>query len=282
MTATSETPGVVHALDEQTYHAHPALSYSTGKSYLRSPAHYLHALKNRTEKKEFDFGHAVHGLVLGTGMGIVEIPETVLASNGAASTTAAKEFIATARAEGKVPLKTDVYETVKAAAKAVLDNREARRLLELPGTAEVSLFATDPDTGVEIRGRLDYLTGLKPIDLKTTTDATPRKIVRAITEFDYDLQAAMYRRLVSLTHGDAVVEPMTHIYVETSEPHGVQVVELADEGWIRGGDLKLETVLERHAECTATGEWPGYENGTLYVAPPIWYLIDLDLEDMVI
>lgn len=278
MTATSEIPGVVHDLDEQIYHAHHALSYSTGKHYLRSPAHYLHAKNNRTEKKEFDIGHAVHALVLGTGMDIVEIPDNVLASNGAASTKAAKEFIDNARANGQVPLKAETWYQVKGAADAVLDNREARRLLELPGTPEASLFATDPDTGVEIRGRLDYLTGLKPIDLKTTTDATPRKIVRAITEFDYDLQAAMYRRLVSLTHGDATVDPMTHIYVETSAPHGVQVVELADEGWIRGGDLKLETVLERHAECTASGEWPGYENGTLVLAPPTWYLIDIDME----
>lgn len=281
MTAATELSGVVHGLDEATYHSHPALSYSTSKHYLRSPAHYLHALNNRKEKKEFDFGHAVHGLVLGTGMGVVAIPESVLASNGAASTTAAKAFIAEARAEGKVPLKAETFETVRATANAVLENREARRLLELPGAPEVSLFATDPDTGVEIRGRLDYLTGVKPIDLKTTTEATPRKIVRAITEFDYDLQGAMYRRLVHLTHG-GVADPMVHIYVETGAPHGVQVVELADEGWIRGGDVKLDTVLERHAGCIESGVWPGYDNGTLYLAPPIWYLTDLDLEDMVI
>lgn len=272
--------GVVPDLDETTYHRHPALSYSTGKHYLRSPAHYLHALNNREEKKEFDFGHAVHGLVLGTGMGIVEIPAKVLASNGAVSTTAAKTFIAEARADGKVPLKTVEFERVTACAEAVLRNTAARELLEQDGAAEVSLFATDPDTGVEIRGRLDYLTGLKPIDLKTTTDATPRKIVRAITDFDYDLQAAMYRHLVHLTHGGAAVEPMTHIYVETSAPHGVQVIPLADEGWIRGGDRKLRTVLERHAECVANDSWPGYESGALYLAPPIWYLTDLDLYDM--
>lgn len=280
MTATSELTGMVNDLDEKVYHQHPALSYSTGKHYLRSPAHYRHALTNRAEKKEFDIGHAVHALVLGTGMDIVEIPDNVLASNGAASTKAAKEFIEEARANGQVPLKADTWYQVKGAADAVLENREARRLLELPGAPEVSLFATDPDTGVEIRGRLDYLTGLKPIDLKTTTEATPRKIVRAITEFDYDLQAAMYRHLVALTHGVKHADPMTHIYVETGAPHGVQVVELADEGWIRGGDLKLATILERHAECVANDAWPGYDNGALILAPPIWYLTDLDLDDM--
>jgi hypothetical protein len=286
MSTTTELSGVVHDLDEKVYHSHPALSYSTGKHYLRSPAHYLHELNNRKERKEFDFGHAVHGLVLGTGMGIVEIPESVLASNGAVSTTAAKEFIANARADGKVPLKADVFEKVKACANAVLMNTEARGLLEVAGEPEVSLFATDPDTGIEIRGRLDYLPDArpgertKPIDLKTAVNATPRKIVRAIVDFDYDLQAAMYRHLVHLTRGDDV-GPMVHIYVETDEPHGVQVIELADEGWIRGGDLKLQTVLERHAECMESGVWPGYDNGALILAPPIWYLIDLDLEDMV-
>lgn len=287
MSLTTELKGVVHELDEATYHAHPALSYSTGKHYLRSPAHYLHALNNRKERKEFDFGHAVHGLVLGTGMGIVEIPESVLATNGAVSTTAAKEFIAVARADGKVPLKTDVFEKVQACAGAVLMNSEARELLEVEGEPEVSLFATDPETGVEIRGRVDYLPAesslerTRPIDLKTTINATPRKIVRAIVDFDYDLQAAMYRRLVHLTRGDEV-GPMVQIYVETEAPYGVQVIELADEGWIRGGDLKLETILARHAECVEAGAWPGYEAETNILAPPIWYLNDLDMEDMVL
>lgn len=283
--STTELTGVVHELDEATYHAHPALSYSTGKHYLRSPAHYLHALHNRKERKEFDFGHAVHGLVLGTGMGVVAIPESLLASNGAVSTTAAKEFVAATRADGNVPLKIEVYEKVRACAGAVLMNTEARELLEVDGQPEVSLFATDPETGVEIRGRVDYLpaaVGLertKPIDLKTTINATPRKIVRAIVDFDYDLQAAMYRHLVHLTRGDEM-GPLVHIYVETEAPYGVQVVPLVDEGWIRGGDLKLRTVLELHAECVESGTWPAYDDGQLILAPPIWYLTDLDLYDM--
>jgi hypothetical protein len=275
--------GLVQDLDEKVYHADPALSYSTGKHYLRSPAHYLHALNNRKERKEFDFGHAVHGLVLGTGMGIVEIPESVLATNGAVSTTAAKEFITNARADGKVPLKTDVFEKVRACAGAVLTNAEARQYLELDGAPEVSLFAKDPETGVEIRGRIDYLPfGLErttPIDLKTTINATPRKIVRAIVDFDYDLQAAMYRHLVHLSRGDDV-GPMVQIYVETEAPFGVQVVPLLDEGWIRGGDHKLQTILARHAECLESGTWPSYESAPLILAPPIWYLNDLDLYDM--
>jgi hypothetical protein len=284
MTLT-ELTGVVHELDEATYHAHPALSYSTGKHYLRSPAHYLHALNNRKERKEFDFGHAVHGLVLGTGMGVVEIPESVLASNGAVSTTAAKEFIANARAEGNVPLKADVFEKVRACAGAVLMNAEARQYLELDGAPEVSLFAKDPETGIEIRGRVDYLPNAiagqrtTPIDLKTTINATPRKIVRAIVDFDYDLQAEMYRHLVHLTRGDDV-GPMVQIYVETEAPFGVQVVPLVDEGWIRGGDHKLQTILARHAECLESGTWPSYESAPLILAPPIWYLNDLDLYDM--
>jgi hypothetical protein len=279
------TTELILDMDEAEYHAHPALSYSTGKHYLRSPAHYLHALHNRKERKEFDFGHAVHGLVLGTGMGIVEIPESVLATNGAVSTTAAKEFIATARADGKVPLKTDVFEKVRACAGAVLMNAEARQYLEADGEPEVSLFAKDPETGVEIRGRVDYLPNAnpgeytKPIDLKTTINATPRKIVRAIVDFDYDLQAAMYRRLVHLTRGDDV-GPMVQIYVETEAPFGVQVVPLLDEGWIRGGDHKLQTILARHAECVESGTWPSYESAPLILAPPIWYLNDLDLYDM--
>ncbi|WP_434080869.1 hypothetical protein [Sanguibacter sp. Z1732] len=38
------------ALSDAEYHAHPALSYSTGKEYLRSPAHYKRALSHRVDK----------------------------------------------------------------------------------------------------------------------------------------------------------------------------------------------------------------------------------------
>lgn len=279
MADTKLTGRVVENLDETEYHQHPALSYSAGKHYLRSPAHYLHELHNRTEKKAYDVGHAVHAKVLGVGMGVAVIPNDVLSKSGSTGTAAAKEFIEAARAAGQVPLKAHEAERVEAAAEAVLREPYARRYLEVDGAPEVSLFATDPDTGVDIRGRVDYLPhrveGRRtiPVDLKTTTDASTEKIRRIIGDFHYDVQGHMYRLLIKLARGDDT-GPMVQIYVETDPPHGVNVVQIADEAWLEGGAIKTATILRRHAQCVAENRWPAYALTDVPhpIAPAPWYL----------
>src|SRR5665647_1017828 len=144
-------------MPELEYHASPGLSSTGMKWLLRSPKHYRQNMDHRVEKAAFDLGHAVHAKVLGVGMGVAIIPEDLLASNGAASTKDAKEFIAVSRAAGLVPVKADLVAKVDAIAEAVLANPKAHALLSLDGDTEVSLFADDPDTGVHMRGRIDYL-----------------------------------------------------------------------------------------------------------------------------
>ena len=270
--------GIQLDLPEAEYHAHPALSYSTGKHYLRSRAHYLAALADREEKSTFDVGHAIHALVLGEGMEIVEVPFDSY------RTKAAQEVRDQAYAEGKTPIKTADLEPVQRAADAVLMHPTARKWLERPGAPEVSLFATDPETGVEIRGRVDYLPDASkgrtsPVDLKTTVDARIHKIKRAITDYDYDLQSAIYRHLITLARGDET-GPMVQIYAEKAAPYGVQVVQIAHEDWIDGGEIKLRKILERHAYHQANPDaWDGYPLGELIIEPPGYYLMDLDRLD---
>lgn len=268
-------------LPEAEYHQHPALSYSTGKQYLRSPAHYRDAVDNRVESRTFDEGHAIHKLVLGKGGDVVEIPEELLAKNGAISTTEAKAFVETERAAGRIPLKKHEIASAKRVATAVLNNRDAAFLLSQPGEAEVSLFATDPETGVEIRGRLDWLPApgkrrVFPVDLKSTTDASPDKVRRTLSDLDYDLQAAMYVHLLRLNGRDDI-GPFCFVFAEKSRPYGVSAVQVAHEDWLTGGEAKLRHILRKHATCLETGDWTEvYPPGIHPIEPPPWYLNDLD------
>ena len=277
-------PQIIEALSDLDYHSSPALSYSTGKEYLRSPAHYLWAREHRTERATFDFGHIVHTGILGTGMAAVEIPESALSATGGTNTKAAKAFISEAREAGKVPMKADDIERARNTVAAVRDHADAMRYLGLPGRAEVPLMATDPVTGVELRGRLDYLTNpmqsgrVIPVDVKTCDDASPAGIRRAIVNFHYDLQGAVYRRLIRLAL-DQRPAPMVFIFAETKPPHGVNVVQLSHEAWITGGQWKLRTILDLHAQCLAANEWPAYPAGTHAIEPPGWYLRQLDIDD---
>lgn len=272
-------------MDETEYHAHPALSYSTGKEYLRSPAHYKEAVENRVEKAEYDYGHAAHKYVLGKGGEIVEIPAEVLSKSGSVGTDAARAFLAKARAAGQVPLKAHEIAAAKQLADAVREDPDARSLLDQPGRAEVSLFATDPETGVEIRGRLDWLPDPRkghrvfPVDLKTTSDASPLKVRKTLDDFDYDLQAAWYLHLLRLAGRDDM-GPFCFIFAEKTRPHGVFTIQVSHEDWLTGGEVKLRHVLRRHAACLESGRWPNYPPGIHAIEPPGWYLDRLDRLDL--
>lgn len=256
------------------YHAHPALSYSTGKHLLRSTQHYLHALQHREERTAFDEGHVIHAFALGKGEEVVEIPYDSYRSN------AAKQLRDEAYAQGKTPIKAHMIEPLRKAAESVRSHPTARAWLEAEGDIEVPLFATDPETGIEVRGKPDKLARIKrrvaPVDLKTMPDARPFRVFQAIRDQDYDLQAAMYRRLIELSLGETSA-PGVMIAVEKEPPFGVAVYQLSHEDLIASGDLKLRTVLARAKALRDNPDaWPGYPLGTHVLTPSSYYLTDLE------
>lgn len=285
-TATLERDGLVLGMPDVDYHTGPELSHTGMKHLLRSPKHFQAELARRVEKPAFDFGTAVHAKVLGVGADVVAIPDDLLATNGAASTKAAKEFIEQARADGLVPLKADVVARVEAAAKAVLANPKAASLLTLPGDSEISGFATDKDSGVRLRIRVDRLaTGksgrLIPVDLKTTADVRRAKLRRVVEDLAYDIQAATYRHVLELlTHEEPA--PMQLVFVEAEPPHEVRVIQLAHRDWIEGGRLRMQRAIETFARCQRTGIWPGDDDepGDIEaLIPRPFYLADIEAEE---
>lgn len=252
--------GIYPDMPDEEYQAQPALSATGMRHLLRSPLHYRHRMDNRKDTPEFDFGHAVHAKILGVGAAMVAIPEAVLSKSGSIGTNAAREFIEGARADHLIPLKADVIAEVDAVVEAVLRNKKAARLLSLPGASEISLFAVDPETGVEIRGRLDRLTHSHvPIDVKTTTSVQRHKLRRAIESFGYDIQSEAYRHLIRLV---MKIEPgpTQLIFVESDPPHEVRVVQLSHPDWIKGGQAQMRAALAIYAECIATDTWPGEDD----------------------
>lgn len=277
--STLERPEIVsgrfvEGMPEEEYHAHPALSASGMKVLLRSPKHFRFDRSQNKAKTEFDVGHAVHARVLGVGAPIVEIPASLLSgANMAISSEKAKAWVAAQRAEGNIPLKPSMYMKVVKASDAVMKNEKARRLLEPEGFTELSLFAQDPITGVQLRCRIDRLAAGKLIDLKTTVDVSPRKITNAVIDLGYDVSAAVYRYLVELVTGEPA-SPMHLIFVEKEPPYDVRVIRLADPGWQTAGEAKMRAAIDLFAWCTERGEWPSEDEdgGEIHDLPvPAWY-----------
>ena len=118
---------------------------------------------------------------------------------------------------------------------AVLAHPEARSLLEQDGNdREVSMFAKDPETGVEMRARFDLYADIAA-DLKTARDASPKGFARAAAQHGYDVQEGWYRDVRKLLTGE--LGRFRFIVVESTAPYLVGVYELdytfADMGQVK-------------------------------------------------
>lgn len=269
---------------EHVYHSRPELSSTEARLILESPAKYRWKKDHPPliePSKKFDIGSAVHSKVLGIGYEAVVIPDNILASNGAVSTTAAKEFVANARAEGKIPLKSSEFQPIADAAEAVLAHKGARQLFMQPSNAEVSVFSTDPETGVEVRGRFDFLPtntatsapSRVAVDLKTTRDASPDGFTKAIVSYQYDVQHAWYVDALRFDTGEAA--ELVFVAVEKDPPYLVGVYQLPVI-WKRMGHRKAAEARRIYADATATGMWAGYDDGVQLLSPPNYVIYDFE------
>jgi hypothetical protein len=266
MTGT-EFAGIVHDMPEDEYHANPALGSTSIKYLLKSPAKYRQYISEPEKPKaEYDLGSLVHSRVLGVGAQVAVYPEAFLASNGAASTAAAKAWAAEQRESGLIPMKADAAADVHNMAEAVLAHRGARQILETAPGREVSAFATDPATNVDVKARFDIYGDQECADLKSCTDASRDGFTRAVWKFRYDVQQEHYLKVLELL---GLGRPrFRFIAVENTAPFLVAVYEL-DEQWQEIGDVWATAARRIYRECTDAGIWPGYGTETHTLRPPV-------------
>lgn len=265
-------PGVYDGLDEAVYHADtalaegfgPSLSSTGAKRILHAPATFKWEQENRVYKTAYDAGHAIHGLVLGIGepVEVLDFPDR--------RTKAYKEAEKEAREAGKVPILKKDWEPIQAAAGAVLAHPVAGNIFAA-GKAEQSIYATDTETGVTMRGRIDWLRANAVIDLKTTgQSAHPWRFAKTCADFGYDLQAAWYLKILAAL-GYPTDLPYLHVVVEIEPPYLVSVVQLDDES-LAAGWAQAERALEIYARCVETGHWPGYPEEITPITLPAYHL----------
>jgi hypothetical protein len=277
---TTWLEGLVPYLYEDAYHAHPALSSTGARTLLRSPAKFEHERTHpRADTKALDVGSAAHAKVLGIGSGIVTYPPEHLTPSGNISTKAATTAWAAAqRAEGLTPVSPNDVAAIDAMAEAVLAHRTGRRLLEAAGQSEVSVFWTDPDTGVECRARFDRLpdpaaitAGGAPIglDLKTARDASPSGFRRAVAEHGYHVQQEFYRDGYETVTG--IRPAFMFVAVEKEPPYLVAVHQLDAEARTIG-QRRAAFARQIYRDCTEAGVWPGYSDDITLISLPKYAL----------
>jgi hypothetical protein len=302
MTAVLDTavrePGVCQIPEEEYFAATYALSSSGAKDILDCPARYKWKRDHPERKKEFDYGSAAHKLVLGAGPEIQVVDAARLAELASRApdtktaklwgdtaakgdpdswaTSAAKAAKAQARSAGRVPILAADLVHVKAMAAEIRLHPLAAALFNPDcGLPEQSLFWHDPEFGIHRRARLDWLPdprGGRFIigDYKTTTNASPDAIRRAVGDWAYHVQHAWYCEAVRACGLDD--DPaFVFIFQEKEPPYLIHPVQL-DAAAIRSGDIACKAACERFRDCTKTDLWPGYpyEPDITTVSLPPW------------
>jgi len=154
---------------------------------------------------------------------------------------------------------------------AVARYPRARALLTLPGSPELSLYWTDPVTGIRLKARPDRLLS-EPrrvlLEVKSTARADLYHFQKRIVEFDYHLSLAMYREGVRAVYGE--LPPPVFLVIET------ETFELClyqpDADMLREGERRFHRALALVERCQATDAWPGYQPDGLIqpISLPRW------------
>jgi hypothetical protein len=269
-------PGV-YDLPADTYHADPvperlgrSLSASGAKKLLppSCPAVFEYERHNgRPPRDVFDFGHAAHQMVLGVGAPIVAVDAKDW------RTKAAAEAKDAAHADGKIPLLAKDVHVIAAMAAAIQAHPIASVLLDpANGKPEQSLFRQD-ESGVMLRSMLDWFpdttTGRMIVpDYKTSVSANPDVFAKSVASFNYHMQDAWYRDMVT---GLNLADDVAFVFIvqEKTAPYLVTVVELDVEAVRIGRELNRQAI-DLYAECQSSGMWPGYTDQVELISLPAW------------
>ena len=280
-------PGLYMDVPEHVYHRDPVDGGSLSSTGARRiidacPAKYRWEQDNgRLSPRSMDFGTAAHTIVLGTGKPIHVMSD----GNQDFRSLDARIERDEAEAGGYIVLKRADYDRVIGMADALRRHplasslftrqlHEGGKLIDSGGMAEVTGMWRDELTGVACRLRLDWLRPptdgpfLLP-DYKTTTDASPAACEKTVAKYGYHRQGEFYERGVrALLPGE---QPQSvFVFQETTAPYLVTVVGLS-AGLRRQARRMNRAAINLYAECLRRGEWPDYNNGSIYTAEsPTW------------
>jgi hypothetical protein len=268
--------GAFGDLPDEVYHSdRGSLSFSGAKLLLppSCPAKFREHMDNPPPPKpQYTFGHAAHRLVLGKGAEILEVDAPDWRGKEAQEARAKA-------CNGIAPMLTHELETARQMEQAVRAHPIAGRLFA-QGDAEMSLYTTDPLTGIRLRGRTDWLTTVDGqyfvVDFKTSDTAEPEAFARKGAGYLYHGQHAWYEDLVKAV-GLSDSPRFVDVVCEKTPPYVVTVVEFDAESVAEGRRLNRRAI-DIYAECIRTDTWPDYGPGIHSISVPIWALDEIELK----
>lgn len=240
------TTRIVYDMPSKDYHMAKGVSASYLKRFAQCPAAVLVSMESSPAMM---LGSALHALVL-EDIAPTVAPDCDKRSNAG---KAAHEAFAAANA-GKDIITADQSLLCYGMQSAIQAHPFAAQMVK--GQTEVSVFWTDAETGLDCKARFDCISSGCVVDLKSCTDASQKGFLRAVCNFNYDLQAAWY--LSGAMANEMGLESFCFVAVQNKEPYEVLTCYLSDE-WIEAAMSENRRLLRLVAECKAKGYYPAYE-----------------------
>lgn len=244
------------------YREHPAFSYSTLKQYLRSSLHGL-TQQPPVESAAMRFGTAVE---LGFKN---QLDSIVVNPHDDGRTKAAREF--KQEHVGRLVLTQAEMDRVLHCVASLKSHPAVQRLSLNMLAPDVQMFG-DYD-GVPIKGMADWAFGDTIVDLKTTgSNIEPSEFARTVDSYHYDLQAAVYARLLRHTNDNDVpnfTPQFFWVVVENEHPFDVCVYQ-ASERVYEIGNAKLKRAIA-NVKLAQQGGFLGTSNDITLLNMPPWY-----------
>lgn len=271
---TIEPPVFVHQMPNSVYHSTPEGISSSGlKQMLRSPAHY----------KFQAHGEPTRAMVLGTAIHTALLEpdrfahEYVLLRD--VKDRRSSEYKQAVKVHGSENvLVSSEADKVAGMQETVLSNPAMSERLQAEGWRELSLFVRDPETGVLIRVRYDLLSvsGIA-VDVKKCQDARPEEFSKAIFNYDYDLQAALYSDAFEWATRKPI-GAFEFAAIEEKMPHGHKLYQPC-ETTLQEGRAKYREALDLFAQCEAANDWPSLQcDGPEIISLPSWRMAQIENE----
>jgi hypothetical protein len=274
----SDTPltGIIDAMPFDQYQAVPAVSKSFLDEFARCPLAGYEYMTRGSEPptKAMVLGSAVDCLLCEPDQFDSRFhirPETYESDDGekplSGNAKACKEWIKTHR--DKPVLTAAERDEALEMVRAIEADPKAANLLH-GCKVQQSVFWTEPTTGLQLKGRPDFIGPGYAIDLKTTRDASETAISRTIASYRYYVQAALYSD--GLKANGVECEAFYFIFVEAGARPKPNVRKLKQEALELGRMVYHEQLLKVR-DCFKANNWPGFSgdgDNILEIDVPTW------------
>lgn len=272
--------GAILDLSNKDYHGELCKEYysSTQLKYMHSnsPEHFNAKYIAKTLEKD----KTTDALILGSLVHCLALAPKEYAQEFALipkidrRTKEGKEFWEKFAVEhaGKMAITQEVKDKADRMVDSLMSKSFIRRFLEV-SVNEASLFWQCPFSGLNLRAKIDAMTGDAFGELKTTSSANPINFSKQLDNLSYDLSARHYQIGIQ----EVLKLDMENFYffcVENEEPYTTQYYCVPEEFWEVAG-AKWTSAISKIEKGIKYKTWPGYfddEGAPPEICQPAWTL----------